>query len=206
VAAVTSAALRHALTDPGEPPLRPLPDQVNELLESLNAPPRLAAHLRAVHDVAWQLTQALAAQFPRLTFDREAVLFGAATHDIGKTVHTGELSGPGSAHEQAGYELLLRHGIDDTLARFARTHASWQLPDIGIDDLLVSVADKVWKGERVADLEQLVVDRIAAVASREPWQAFMELDDILGRLAADADDRLTFQASHAIHRSDVTNP
>jgi hypothetical protein len=203
IAAVMSAALRHALTDPGEPPLRPLSNQLNELLESLNAPPRLAAHLRAVHDVAWHLTQALAARFPRLTFDREAVLFGAATHDIGKTVHMGELSGPGSAHEQTGYGLLLRHGVDDTLARFARTHASWHLPDIAIDDLLVSVADKVWKGNRVIDLEQLVVDRIAAVTGREPWRAFMELDDILGRLAAGADDRLRLQASHAIHRSEA---
>jgi hypothetical protein len=200
---VTSAALLHALTDPGEPPLRALPDRVNGLLETLNAPPRLAAHLRAVHDVAWQLTHALAKQVPGLTFDRAAVLFGAATHDIGKTVHVGELSGPGSAHERAGYELLLRHGIDDTLARFARTHASWHLPDIGIEDLLVSVADKVWKGKRVADLEQLVVDRMAAVTGQEPWQAFMELDDILGRVADDADDRLAFQASHAIRCSDA---
>jgi hypothetical protein len=151
-----------------------------------------------VHDVAWQLTQAFAAQFPGLTFDREAVLFGAATHDIGKTVHAEELSGPGSAHEQAGYELLLRHGYDETRARFARTHASWHLPEIRTDDLLVSVADKVWKGKRVTDLEQLLVARIAAVTSQEPWQAFMNLDDILARLAADADNRLAFQASHPL--------
>jgi hypothetical protein len=31
---------------------------------------------------------------------RDAVLFGAATHDIGKTVHIDELSGPRSAHEE----------------------------------------------------------------------------------------------------------
>jgi hypothetical protein len=98
VAAVTTAALRRALTDPGEPPLRPLPDQVNELLESLHAPPRLAAHLRAVHDVAGQLTEALAARFPSLDFDRTAVLFGAATHDIGKTVHIGEPGTLGGIH------------------------------------------------------------------------------------------------------------
>jgi hypothetical protein len=196
---VTTAALRRALTDPGDPPLRPLPDQVNDLLESLQAPPRLAAHLRAVHDVADRLTEALAAQFPGLDFDRTAVLFGAATHDIGKTVHIGELSGPGSAHEEAGHELLLRLGIDDRLARFAGTHASWHRPGIGLDDLLVSLADKIWKGKRVTDLEQLVVDRIAAVTGREPWQAFMDLDDILGRLAAGADDRLAFQAGHPIH-------
>jgi HD domain len=205
VAAVTSAALRRALTDPGDPPLRALPERVNGLLVALDAPPRLAAHLRAVHDVAWQLTQTLAAQLPHLMFDREAVLFGAATHDIGKTVHVDELAGPGSAHEQAGYELLLRHGVEHSLARFARTHASWRLPDIGIEDLLVSVADKVWKGKRVTDLEQLVVDRIVAVTGREPWQAFMDLDDVLGRLAAGADDRLAFQARHAAHRADTTN-
>jgi hypothetical protein len=200
VTAVIPAALRHALTDPSEPPLRPLPDRVNELLEALDAPPRLAAHLRAVHDVAWQLTQALADHVPDLTFDRAAVLFGAATHDIGKTAHVGELSGPGSAHEQAGYQILLRHGIGDALARFARTHASWHLPDIGVEDLLVSIADKIWKGRRVTDLEQLVVARIAEATGREPWRAFMQLDDILDRLAADADQRLAFQASHAVHR------
>jgi hypothetical protein len=202
---VTSAALRRALTDPSEPPLRPLPDQVNDLLQTLAAPPRLAAHLRAVHDVAWQLTQALAKQVPHLAFDRVAVLFGAATHDIGKTIHVDELSGPGSAHEQAGYELLLHHGVEDALARFARTHASWHLPDIDTEDLLVSVADKIWKGKRVADLEQIVVDRIAQATACEPWQAFMELDDILSRLAADADQRLAFQASHAVHSLDGRN-
>ena len=196
--AVTSDALRRALTDPGEPPLRPLPGRVAELLERLDAPPRLAAHLRAVHDVAWQLTQALAVEVPGLAFDRAAVLFGAATHDIGKTVHIGELSGPGSAHEPEGHELLLRLGIDDSLARFAGTHGSWHRPGLGLDDLLVSLADKVWKGKRVAELEQLVVDRIAAATGREPWQAFMDLDDILGRLAAGADDRLAFQAGHAV--------
>ena len=43
------SALHRALTDPG---LRPLPERVSLLLRELDAPPRLAAHLRAVHDVA----------------------------------------------------------------------------------------------------------------------------------------------------------
>jgi hypothetical protein len=178
--------------------LRPLPGLVGELLEALNAPPRLAAHLRAVHDAAWQLADGLAVRFPALAFDRAAVLFGAATHDIGKTVHVGELSGPGSAHEEAGYELLLSYGVDPALARFARTHRSWHDPDIGIEDLLVSVADNVWKGKRLVDLEQLVVERLAAATGAEPWLAFMELDDILGGIAAGADDRLAYQAAHGL--------
>lgn len=193
-----SAALRRALTEPGDPVLRPLPDQVVAMLETLHAPPRLAAHLRAVHDVAAQLTDAVAHRFPQLPVDRSAVLFGAATHDIGKVRHPEELSGPGSAHEPAGYDLLLRQGVVPSLARFARTHASWHRDDVGVDDLLVSVADKVWKGKRVTDLEDLLVDRLAEATGRERWSAFLDLDDVLDRIAADADSRLAFQATHPV--------
>jgi hypothetical protein len=159
----------------------------------LAAPPRLAAHLRAVHDVAWELADWLDQAYPAIAFDREAVLFGAATHDIGKILHPAELSGPGSKHEPAGYELLLAQGVADELARFARTHASWGEPDIGLNDLLVSLADKIWKAKRVPDLEQLVVDRLAT--SQPPWEVFMALDDVLDRIAATADHRLAFQSS-----------
>lgn len=54
-----------ALDETTRPVLRPLP------LRDVGAPPRLVAHLRAVHDV-------------------------------GKALHRGELSGPGSDHEAAG--------------------------------------------------------------------------------------------------------
>ncbi|SDH89759.1 HDIG domain-containing protein [Actinokineospora alba] len=190
-----TAALRRALTEPGP---RPLPDRAADLLTTLDAPPRLAAHLRAVHDVAVQLVDWVALHHPTVEVDREAALFGAATHDIGKTLHPDELSGPGSAHEQAGYELLRAHGVDERLARFARDHASWTGPHIGFDDLLVSLADKVWKAKRVPDLEQRVVDHLAAAAGQQPWEAFLALDDFLDTLAADADSRLAYQASHPI--------
>jgi hypothetical protein len=171
----------------------PLPDEVVALLETVDAPPRLAAHLRLVHDVACQLADWFE---PQCAFDREAVLFGAATHDIGKVLHPAELSGPGSLHEQAGYELLLEHGVPERLARFARTHASWHEPGIQLEDLLVSLADKVWKAKRVQDLEDLVVQRLPG----EAWEAFMALDDVLDRLAADADARLAFQSAHPLAR------
>lgn len=193
---MTSDALRRALTDPGDPVLRPLPDQARALLEAVDSPPRLAAHLRAVHDVAWQLADWVQLRYPAVVFSRDAVLFGAAVHDIGKAVHVDELSGPGSAHEPAGYELLLEHGVDKEFARFARTHASWTSDGIEVEDLLVSLADKVWKAKRVPDLEQLVVDRLAAVSGRQSWEVFMALDDELDRIAAHADRRLAFQAGH----------
>ncbi|MFF5970515.1 hypothetical protein ACFY7C_03210 [Streptomyces sp. NPDC012769] len=41
-----------------DPPLRPLPERAAELLRELAAPPRLVAHLRAVHDVSVRLAAA----------------------------------------------------------------------------------------------------------------------------------------------------
>ncbi len=190
--------LERALTDQLELPLRPLPDSAAAIVRALDAPPRLAAHLRAVHDVASQLLDWLNSAYGTVQFDADAVLFGAAIHDIGKVLHLAELSGPGSAHEADGYQLLLDHGVPDSRARFARTHAAWTDLDIGMDDLLVSLADKIWKAKRVPELEQLIVHRLAVVSGQEPWQVFMTLDEELDRIAAGADQRLAFQAAFPI--------
>jgi len=189
------AVLEMALTDP---PLRPLPPAASALLRRAGAPPRLAAHLRAVHDVAVSLTGWLETACPAARFDREAVLFGAATHDIGKIVHREELSEPGALHEPAGEQLLLSAGVEPRRARFAGTHASWHSERAGLEDHLVSLADKVWKAQRQEDLEQLVVDRIALLNAQAPWEAFLALDDCLTGLAAGADARLTFQNAYPI--------
>jgi hypothetical protein len=170
---------------------RPLPPTASELLRDLAAPPRLAAHLRLVHDVAWSLTDAIGRRRPALDFDTTAVLFGAATHDVGKVLHADELSGPGSRHEPAGERLLLRYGVPAHLARFAGSHGTWDAPGRGTEDLLVSVADTVWKGRRVVALERLLADRVGGV----PWETFRELDDLLADVAAGAGQRLAFQAA-----------
>ncbi|MFF3837983.1 HD domain-containing protein [Streptomyces sp. NPDC001930] len=193
-----SDSLLRALNAPADPPLRPLPPPVAELLRSLCAPPRLAAHLRAVHDVAVHLVDWLEQRCPGLEVNRAAVLFGAATHDIGKTVHVAELSGPGSAHEEAGRELLLAHGFSPALARFAGTHASWTAPDVTVEDLLVSTADKVWKNKRVPELEDLVLTRLTQASGRERWEEYLALDDVLGGIGDGADQRLAFQAAFPV--------
>ncbi|QFQ97085.1 HD domain-containing protein [Streptomyces phaeolivaceus] len=193
------------LTAVTDPPLRPLPERAVALLRGLGAPPRLAAHLRLVHDVAYELADWMERRHPGLPFDRAGVLFGAATHDIGKITHPGELSGPGSAHEEAGRRLLLEHGVGPEWARFAGTHAAWAEPGIGIgigigiEDLLVSLADKVWKNKRVRELEDLVVGRLTEVSGRPAWEEFLALDDLLEALGADADRRLAFQATYPVH-------
>lgn len=96
---------------------------------------------------------------------------------------------------EAGRDLLLRHGIGPELARFAATHASWGRPGVGLEDLLVSLADKVWKNKRVAELEDLVVARLAGASGRAVWEEFMALDEVLARIGDGADERLAFQAS-----------
>ncbi len=195
----TADLLQRALDDTADPPLRPLPDRVAQLLRDLGAPPRLAAHLRAVHDVACQLADWTAQRYPELRFGRDAVLFGAATHDIGKITHIAELSGPGSAHEEAGRELLLAQGIGPELARFAGSHAAWTGPDIDIEDLLVAVADKIWKNKRVPGLEDLLVTRLAQASGRTAWEEFLALDDLLACIGEGASERLAFQASYPVH-------
>ncbi|GGS92922.1 MULTISPECIES: HD domain-containing protein [Streptomyces] len=188
-----SSPLTHALTTSVDPPLRPLPAPVPDLLTTLGAAPRLAAHLRAVHDVAYALTTWITTAYPTLPLDREAVLFGAATHDIGKVLHPAELTGPGSAHEPAGRTLLLDHGFPPHLARFAYTHARWTDPTATVEDLLVSTADKVWKGKRVPDLEDLLTAHLARATGTQHWEAFLTLDDTLTTLADSAESRLSFQ-------------
>ncbi|WP_144123679.1 HD domain-containing protein [Catellatospora sichuanensis] len=193
-----TTALHRALTEPAEPHLRALPEDVAALLTGLDAPPRLGAHLRAVHDFAARLVAGVVEAYPGLAVAADEVLFGAATHDIGKVAHPSELSGPGSAHESAGYELLLAHGVGPRLARFARDHGSVAYGPLGTEDLLVVLADKVWKGKRVPGLEDEVTVRLCAASGEQPWEAFLRLDDLLERLARDADARLAFQARHPV--------
>ncbi|MFE1316686.1 HD domain-containing protein [Kitasatospora phosalacinea] len=177
--------------------LRPLPDEVLVLLGELDAPPRLVAHLRLVHDVAAQLADWVAEHCPGLPFDRDAVLFGAATHDIGKTAHRAELSGPGSAHEPAGRDLLLAAGVPPRLARFAAGHADWG-PSATAEDLLVSLADKVWKDRRLPELEDLLVDALARAGGGERWSWFLALDELLSAVGESAPARLAYQARHPL--------
>ena len=129
-----------------------------------------------------------------LEFDQQRVLFGAATHDLGKAVVTNELTGPGSQHEEIGPQLLLESCFPESYARFARTHAQWDreaLPQM--EDLLVAFADKIWKGKRDEALEQEIAQQIARQSQEELWQVYIKLDDLASDIAKDAHDRILWQ-------------
>jgi hypothetical protein len=59
-----------------------------------------------------------------------------------------------------------------------------------LEELLVALADKLWKGKRDQTLEQLVVDGVAARAAKDRWDLFTPLDDAFERIAAGGQERL----------------
>lgn len=178
-----------------------LPLEAINLLHRVSASPRLLAHMVLVHDAALKICEWLRVSFPELSFDRDAVLFGAATHDIGKAAIPFELGQPGSEHETRGFEMLRAMGVPEERARFAQTHGNWQ-SSTAIEDLLVALADKCWKGKRVSNLEDEVVRHLSIASGKSEWQCFSELDEFLTVLSADADRRLAWQRSFS-HRDDT---
>ena len=188
-------SLRIARGRTGPLNLVPLDLAATEFLADHQAPLLLVAHLRLVADVAGKLLTAVVGEWPEMVVDEEAVRFGAAHHDIGKVVHPVELQKPGHAHERAGERLLLAWGVEPRLARFCRTHAAWDAADASIEDLLVALADAVWKGQRWRELEDAVTAHIAAAAGRERWEVFDRLDTIITEIAAPADERLAWQTA-----------
>jgi HD domain-containing protein len=127
------------------------------LLEAVGAPPRLLRHAELVGEAA----EGLLAGFARmkLPLDREFVRVGVVLHDAGKALHRIELDGPGSSHEAAGERLLLEHGVTADVARVCRSHARWRDVAETLEELVIALADKLWKGVRAAELEELIIDR-----------------------------------------------
>jgi HD superfamily phosphodiesterase len=174
---------------------RRLPAEADRLCREIRAPERLVRHLRLVHDAAASLLEELTRAFPTLSVDARAVLIGAAVHDLGKALHPEELSGPGNLHERDGPALLERHGLEPSLARFARTHGGCDSEPVEPEDLLVCLADRLWRGVRDNRLEGRIVLVLADRCGIEAWEAFERFDRIAERVASGAESRLAWQAA-----------
>lgn len=169
-------------------------DEALTLLTGLGAVPHLVQHHRLVASTAAELCDGLVAAGLE-GFDRAEVLVGAALHDAGKTVHPDEMLGPGSAHERAGHRLLLEHGVSERVARHAWLHAAWGGEE-GLEPVLVALADKLWKGKRVADLEERAARLLAAASGRDLWSVWSAVDPVLEGVAASGDHRLARSIVH----------
>ncbi len=158
------------------------------LLAEIGAPARLVTHARLVGEAGDRLVALVAGL--GIALDADLVRVGIALHDVGKTLHPGELDGPGERHEADGERLLLERGVDPVTARVCRSHAQWASMECSLEELLVALADKLWKGVRARRLEEVVIDAIAARLGQTRWDVFVELDDGFEAIASGGDERL----------------
>jgi hypothetical protein len=126
----------------------------------------------------------------RVPFDAPLVRLGTALHNAGKILHPAELDGPGAHHEPDGEQLLLTHGVDPAVARCCRSHARWSEMDCTLEELVVALADKLWKGARIAQLEEQVINQVAACLGVARWDIFLDLDTAFEEIAAGGAERL----------------
>lgn len=61
---------------------------------------------------------------------------------------------------------------------------------MSVDELVVALADKLWKGARVPELEELVIAKASAASNQDRWSLFTALDSLFEEVASGADDRL----------------
>ncbi|MBN1312862.1 MAG: phosphohydrolase [Anaerolineae bacterium] len=158
------------------------------MLERLGAPDHLLQHVSLVGEALEELLAGLSEL--GISPDVETVCIGVVLHHAGKILYPNELVGPGSEHEAAGEALLLRHGVAPHLARICRSHAQWRDMDVSLEELLVGLADRLWKGKRATDLEERVVDVLSRKLGRDRWELYIQADDLFERVASRGVERL----------------
>ncbi|AFY56653.1 HD domain-containing protein [Rivularia sp. PCC 7116] len=163
-------------------------EQAYEFLKQLNAPPRLIRHVYLVGEAADLLIQQLNRM--DVDFDEKFVRLGVAFHDAGKIIHSQELFAPGNHHESDGEKLLISKGVNPRLARCCLSHARWKTMACSLEELIIALADKLWKGKREVDLEKIVVARIAKLINQDFWEVFIELDSHFEIIASQGEERL----------------
>lgn len=166
------------------------PADIYLFLESQKAPARLIKHHQLVVEAAEEIIAGLNNNFPNLNCNYALVLSGAAIHDAGKIIFPDEICGSGKRHELEGEIYLINLGVPPNIARFCRTHACWNSDDVNLEDLLVAVADVLWKGCRQEQLETLIIKEISASIQKDFWSVFMAADSLFERISDGGTDRL----------------
>jgi HD domain len=163
-------------------------DEAYTFLQKLGASSTLIIHVQLVAEASELLITKL--HLLSIEFDVSFVRLGVAFHDAGKILHPEELHLKGINHEAAGEQLLIDNGIDADLARCCRSHGQWQTIECTLEELLVALADTLWKGNRGYDLENLVVQRLLLKCDKDYWDLFMEMDACFETIARDGYSRL----------------
>ena len=158
-----------------------------ELLRRLGAPARLLVHVELVAEAG----EAIISELESLgtIIDKDFIRCGILLHDVGKTVHLPELGQEGEQHGKTGRALLLEEGIEPRIAEVCVSHSAWREAKT-VEELVIACADKLWKGKRVADLEELLARRVSDELQLEFWGVFMRMDSCFEAIAGGGDERL----------------
>ena len=162
--------------------------EVYDFLKALGASEKLIRHVILVGEAAELLIEKL--NHLNVSFDEKFVRLGVAFHDAGKILHPEELSIPGKKHELDGQALLIAEGVDQQLAHSCVSHGQWQLMDCTLEEILVALADTLWKGKRDEKLETRVIEEISKQLGFERWELFLELDSSFESIASGGAERL----------------
>jgi HD superfamily phosphodiesterase len=125
-----------------------------------------------------------------VAIDAEFIRIAVVLHDVGKIVHPAELDRPGTEHEPAGEQLLLSKGINSKLARCCLSHARWASMACSLEELVIALADTLWKAKRLAALETAVVKAVSERAKQDYWDLFIDLYTCFEDIAAGGAERL----------------
>lgn len=164
------------------------PADARSLLANLGAPAHLLRHVELVGEAA----DLLIACFREngVSVDEGFVRVGVVLHDVGKIQHPEELTGAGDQHEPAGERMLLAAGVTPAVARVCLSHARWRTMPVELEDLVIALADKLWKGVRAPDLEESVLREAAVRSGRVFWDLFVPFDSCFERIAEGGHARL----------------
>lgn len=162
-------------------------EQAMALLRQNGAPQRLLVHVELVGEAG----EAIISELERLgaELDKDFIRSGIVLHDIGKTIHLSELDQDGDLHGEVGRELLRQEGVEPRLAQVCVSHVDWTRAET-LEELVIACSDKLWKGRRVADLEEALVRRVTTVLGLEYWDVFQRMDSCFESIADGADERL----------------
>lgn len=149
-------------------------DAARALLVGLGAPPHLLRHVDLVGEAADLLIECFGDH--GVSFDDQFVRVGVVLHDAGKIAHPGELTASGDDHEPAGERMLLAAGVVPSLARVCLSHARWRTMTVTFEEMVIALADKLWKSVRAADLEERVLREAADRSGSTFWDLFVPLD------------------------------
>ena len=159
-----------------------------DFLRSISAPQHLITHVTLVGEAA----ELLIAKFNELDLELDYgfIRTGVAIHDVGKVIHQNEMSEGGGLHEPEGEKMLIANGWPPKLARVCISHARWNEMDCSLEELIIALSDKLWKGKRVEELEIMVIDQIASVLNTGRWDIFADLDQCFEDIASSGHTRL----------------